>query len=94
MLPASVQSPFESLMSRETQEMVWKALQRLPEAPRTVLVLREMEGLAYEEVAEILLISLGTVKSRLARARQSLKLELESLMQPAPARIPVWNPVE
>ena len=94
LLPASVQSPFESLMSRETQAMVWKALQRLPEAPRTVLVLREMEGLAYEEVAEILQISLGTVKSRLARARQSLKLELESLMQPAPARIPVWNPVE
>ena len=92
--PASVQSPLESLLSRETQSMVWKALQRLPEASRTVLVLREMEGLAYDEVAGILHISLGTVKSRLARARQSLKLELESLMQPAPARMPVWNPAE
>ncbi len=92
--PASRQSPFESLLSRETQEMVWKALQRLPESSRTVLVLREIEGLAYEEVAEILHVSLGTVKSRLARARQSLKLELESLMQPAPVRMPVWNPAE
>ena len=88
------QNPFESLLSRVTQEMVQKAMGRLGESSRTVLVLREMEDLRYEEIAEILHISLGTVKSRLARARQSLKHELESMMEPAPAGLPVWNPAD
>jgi len=87
-------NPFESLLSRETQEMVQQAMQRLSESSRTVLVLREMEGLSYDEVAEILHISLGTVKSRLARARQSLKQELESAMEPAPVRLPILHPAE
>jgi RNA polymerase sigma-70 factor (ECF subfamily) len=74
--------------------MVQEALSRLPESSRTVLVLREMEGLSYDEISDILHISLGTVKSRLARARQSLKHELEQMMEPAPASVPVWNPAE
>jgi len=90
----NAQNPFESLLSRETQEMVQKAMGRLGESSRTVLVLREMEDLRYEEIAEILHISLGTFKSRLARARQSLKHELESMMEPAPAGLPVWNPAD
>lgn len=88
------QNPFESLLSRETQEMVRTAMASLPECFRTVLILREMESLSYEEIAEILHISLGTVKSRLARARQALKSELEPLMESGPARLPVWNPAE
>ncbi|MBI2815884.1 MAG: sigma-70 family RNA polymerase sigma factor [Acidobacteria bacterium] len=88
------QNPFESLLSRETQEMVRTAMASLPDCFRTVLVLREMESLSYEEIAEILHISLGTVKSRLARARQALKSELESLIESGPARFPVWNPAE
>ena len=86
-------SPFELLLSRETQEMVREALARLPGCSRTVLVLREMEGLSYEEIAAILHLSLGTVKSRLARARLALRNELES-MEIAPSRMPVWNPAE
>jgi len=88
------QNPFESLLSRETQELVRSAMGRLPECFRTVLVLREMEGLSYEEMAEILHLSMGTVKSRLARARRALKAELESAVDAAPARVPVWNPAE
>jgi len=88
------QNPFESLLSRETQELVRSAMGRLPECFRTVLVLREMEGLSYEEIVEILHLSLGTVKSRLARARRALKAELESSVDAAPAREPVWTPAE
>lgn len=88
------QNPFESLLSRETQEIVRKAMGRLTESSRAVLVLREMEGLSYEEIAEIMHISLGTVKSRIARARQSLKCELEAMMEPAPSRLPAWDLIE
>ncbi|MEO0490822.1 MAG: sigma factor-like helix-turn-helix DNA-binding protein, partial [Cyanobacteria bacterium J06659_2] len=47
-----------------------------PEAFRTTIVLREIQGLAYEEIAEVTGVSLGTVKSRIARARQRLQLDL------------------
>ncbi|MBI4461038.1 MAG: sigma-70 family RNA polymerase sigma factor [Acidobacteria bacterium] len=87
-------SPFQSLLSREMQELVQTALQRLSESSRTVLVLREMEDLSYEEVAEILHVSLGTVKSRLARARQLLKGELEAMMESAPSGVPAWSPAD
>ena len=89
-----VQNPFQSLLSRETQELVQSALLRLSESSRAILVLREMEGLSYEEVADILQISLGTVKSRLARARQSLKGELETMLEPAPGGVPEWSPAD
>lgn len=87
-------NPFESAASHETQEMVQKAMERLKEPWRMILVLREVEGLSYDEMAEILHISVGTVRSRLARARQSLKRELESVMEPAPHGLPVWSPAE
>jgi RNA polymerase sigma-70 factor (ECF subfamily) len=90
----AARGPFESLLSREQQEIVQKAMARLPECSRTVLVLREMEDLSYEEIAEILHVSLGTVKSRLARARLALKCELEPMLEQAPASVPVWNPAE
>lgn len=93
-MPDDAPNPYESLLSRETQELVWKALLRLSESSRTVLILREMEGLPYEEIAEILHLSLGTVKSRLARARQSLREELEAVMEPARGGVPAWSPAE
>ena len=87
-------NPFESLLSRETQEMVRKAMLRVSAPYRTALVLKEMEGLSYEEMAEVLHVPLGTVKSRLARARRSLKQELESMMEPAPRGAPLWSPAK
>ncbi len=87
-------NPYESLLTRETQALVWTALLRLGESSRTVLILREMEGLPYEEMAEILHVSLGTVKSRLARARQSLREELQAIMEPVPSGLPAWSPAE
>ena len=67
-------------MSRsEDVSLVHQALAILSEDHRSILVLREMEDLAYEEIAEVLQISIGTVRSRLNRARFSLKQQLENL---------------
>jgi RNA polymerase sigma-70 factor (ECF subfamily) len=72
-------SPFELAAEHETRARVEAALQKLPENFRTVVVLREIEGFAYDEIAEILDIHIGTVKSRLLRGRAALK---NHLLQP------------
>ena len=87
-------SPMEAASRLEIRGLIEKAMNALSPEHRAVFVMREWNELSYDEIAEILHISLGTVKSRLARARQALKCELESMMQQAPARLPVWNPAE
>ena len=72
-LEAQDDSPFDHASHSETHARVEAALRQVPEAFRTVLVLREIEGLAYEEIAEILNANLGTVKSRITRGRAALK---------------------
>ena len=71
--------PDRQLASKETAARVWQALDRLPFDQRTALLLREVEGLRYEEIAYSLDVALGTVKSRLTRARQALRAELLGL---------------
>lgn len=66
-------SPFENVAQAETREYVEAALHKIPEIFRTAVVLREIEGFAYEEIAEILQTSVGTVKSRLMRGRAALR---------------------
>jgi RNA polymerase sigma-70 factor (ECF subfamily) len=66
-------SPYEQAVQAESREHLEAALRQLPEAYRTVVVLREIEGFAYEEIAEILDVQLGTVKSRLTRGRSALR---------------------
>jgi RNA polymerase sigma-70 factor (ECF subfamily) len=66
-------SPFDSAAQAEVRERVEAALRQVPEAFRTVVVLREIEGFAYEEIAEILNVNIGTVKSRLTRGRSALR---------------------
>lgn len=66
-------SPFDHVVQTQTREKVEAALRELPEAFRTVVVLREIEGFAYEEIADILNVNLGTVKSRLTRGRSALR---------------------
>lgn len=70
-------SPNDDLTTREFYEHLQTAIAELPETFRTTIVLREIEGLAYEEIAEITGVSLGTVKSRIARAR----IKLQSVLQ-------------
>ena len=71
--------PDRLLASKETASRIWDAMDRLPFDQRTALVLREVDGLKYEEIAYSLDIAVGTVKSRLTRARQSLRAELLGL---------------
>ena len=68
--------PVRSQADFETAESLERALATLPDEQRAVLVLREIEGLTYREIAESLSIPIGTVMSRLARARERLVLEL------------------
>jgi RNA polymerase sigma-70 factor (ECF subfamily) len=69
-------SPDRALAQKETAARIWQALDRLPFDQRTALVLREIDGLRYDEIAFSLGVAVGTVKSRLTRARQALRAEL------------------
>ena len=80
-------SPFEEASSQEIRRAVDQALSELPEAFRTVVVLRDLEGLSYEEISEVLEVSLGTVKSRLARGREALKSRLAGWLEREPAAV-------
>jgi RNA polymerase sigma-70 factor, ECF subfamily len=71
--------PDRLLASKEVSARIWQALDRLPFDQRTALILREIDGLRYEEIAFSLGIAVGTVKSRLTRARQALRAELLGL---------------
>ena len=66
-------SPYQQAENAEIRARVESSLRKLPDAFRTVVVLREMEGFSYEEIAEILEVPTGTIKSRLTRGRAALK---------------------
>src|ERR1700726_1489637 len=69
-------SPFDSVAQHEVQHRVEEELRKVPEPYRTTLILRDLEEMSYEEIAEVLEISLGTVKSRLTRGRDALRQRL------------------
>ncbi len=74
-LPTGEPSPERLAESRQMEQALWKSLAKLSQKLRMVIVLKELEGLSYEEISDVLDISLGTVKSRISRAREEL-LEL------------------
>ena len=69
----------EPMLRDERVQLVRHAIDTLTHEHRQILILREMDEFAYEEIAEILQISIGTVRSRLSRARNQLKLAIESM---------------
>lgn len=74
-------SPFDSVAHREVQVRVDMELRKVSEPYRTALILRDLEEMSYNEIAEVLQISLGTVKSRITRGRQALKQRLAPYMR-------------
>jgi RNA polymerase sigma-70 factor (ECF subfamily) len=82
-LPDPGRSPYELTLDRETQALIEAALAQVNPKFRAALVLREIEGLSYDEIGEILEISLGTVKSRILRGRDALKKHLAGRLEPA-----------
>jgi RNA polymerase sigma-70 factor, ECF subfamily len=70
------QSPFDQALETENRTLIERALARINPVFRTAVVLRDIQNLSYEEIADILQVSLGTVKSRILRGREALRREL------------------
>ena len=81
MLADERESPFESAAHEEVRAQVEAQLRNVPEPYRTTLVLRDLEDMSYEEIAEVTEVSLGTVKSRLTRGRHALRALLLPYVQ-------------
>ncbi|MBY0473451.1 MAG: RNA polymerase sigma factor RpoE [Nitrosomonas sp.] len=73
-------TPESELMSQEIAQTVNKTLDSLPEELRTAIVLREIDGLSYEEIANIMNCPIGTVRSRIFRAREAISEQLRPLL--------------
>jgi RNA polymerase sigma-70 factor (ECF subfamily) len=84
-LPDGSQSPFDYVFDRERQSLIEGALANINPTFREVVVLRDIVDLSYEEIAEVLQISLGTVKSRILRGREALRQGLADRLEPQPA---------
>ena len=75
------QGPEQDLLQVERAQLVQQALLRVGDQHRQILVLREMENCSYDQIGEILSLPVGTVRSRLFRARLQLKEQLQNLLQ-------------
>jgi RNA polymerase sigma-70 factor (ECF subfamily) len=75
-----VDTPEGVLLTEEIRQVVEKAMEQLPEDLRTAIVLREIEGLSYEEIAEAMDCPVGTVRSRIFRAREAIDKRLQPLL--------------
>jgi RNA polymerase sigma-70 factor (ECF subfamily) len=83
--------PLEELLDSETREVMGESVQRLPEDLRTVFLLRDVEELSNAQVAEILELTVAAVKSRLHRARKSLREDLDRYFRDKSRRPPRSN---
>lgn len=76
-----VTTPENELMSKQVVDVVQSSLQQLPEDLRSALTLREIEGLSYEEIATVMNCPIGTVRSRIFRAREAVAENLRPLLE-------------
>lgn len=76
-VPCKTCTPEEKTLNTELSCLIKKSIQKLPDTFRLAIILREFQGLSYEEIAEITNTNVGTVKSRIARARNKLQSDLK-----------------
>ncbi len=88
------ESPFEQFAHGEVQTVVAEALTHVPEPYRTSLILRDLEEMSYDEIAEVLQISLGTVKSRITRGRDALRKRLAAYVREVGPELGLMAPAE
>lgn len=81
-----INTPESVLHSKQIGETVDAAMEALPEELRTAIVLREIEGLSYEEIAQVMNCPIGTVRSRIFRAREAVAAKLRPLLEVSPDR--------
>lgn len=89
-VPDPGRSPYDSAADREQHALVEAALNHLNPSFRAAVVLRDIEELSYEEIADVLQVAMGTVKSRILRGREALRKELAGRLEPEPALR--WTP--
>ncbi len=83
-------TPFDYAVEHEQHALIEAALDRMNPSFRAAVVLRDIEELSYEEIADILQVALGTVKSRILRGREALRKELADRLEPEPSLS--WTP--
>jgi RNA polymerase sigma-70 factor (ECF subfamily) len=88
------ESPFDSAAHEEVRARVEEELRKVPEPYRSTVILRDLEEMSYEEIAEVLDISLGTVKSRLTRGREALRRRLTGYIREVGPELGLLNPGE
>ena len=88
------ESPFDNACHEEVRERVEAELRKVPEPYRSTVILRDLEDMSYEEIAEVLDVSLGTVKSRLTRGRDALRRRLCGYVQEVGDQLGIQRPEE
>ena len=73
-------TPERELLSEEIKRQIFKAMEDLPEDLKSAIVLRELEGMSYEEIAQVMECPIGTVRSRIFRAREAIDRQLRPLL--------------
>jgi RNA polymerase sigma-70 factor, ECF subfamily len=86
------ESPFDSVVHEEIRVKVEEELRKVAEPYRTAVILRDLEEMSYEEIAEITEVSLGTVKSRLTRGREALRQRLQAYMKEVAPQLGLKKP--
>jgi RNA polymerase sigma-70 factor (ECF subfamily) len=81
-----VDTPERLLMTKQIGETVNAAMDELPEELKTAISLREVDGLSYEEIAQVMECPIGTVRSRIFRAREAIAVRLRPLLDTSPDR--------